>query len=481
MLKRLKTRARAGARPGAIAAYAGMLVGAVLVFLVIRSYGEVLPAPAGSGGPAAAVTAASGTIAPADALFHVLLALAAVILVGRLLGVLLGAIGQPPVIGEVLGGILLGPSLLGHIAPSISAVLLPVSVAPFLGVVAQLGVVLYMFLVGLDLNDDVFRRRTYATVVTSHASIVAPFVLGSLLSLYLYPRLAPSNVPFTSFALFIGVAMSITAFPVLARILSDRRMAKTEIGVAALTCAAAGDVTAWCLLAFVVGVAKADGGAVVRVVALTLFFIALMFLVVRPVVRWWISSRERHAPAREDLAVVLVGLLIAALATEEIGIHALFGAFLFGAVIPHDSVLARKLTERLHDLVTILFLPAFFAFAGMRTEIGLVSGIYEWLVCGLIIVVATFGKFGGTLIAARLTGMRWRAAASLGILMNTRGLMELIVLNVGLDLGAISPKLFAMLVIMALATTVGTSPLLQFLGGGSSLEPAERPVRAANP
>jgi Kef-type K+ transport system membrane component KefB len=402
---------------------------------------------------------------PANVLFHVLLVLAVVAVAGRLLGRLLARIRQPPVIGEVVAGIVLGPSFLGRLAPDVAAYVLPPSIAPSLNVVAQLGIVVYMFLIGVELNVDRLRRHTRATVATSHASIVAPFVLGSALALYLYPRLSTSSVPFTSFALFMSVAMSITAFPVLARILSDRRMASTELGTIALTCAAVDDVTAWCLLAFVTGVARATLGGAAVVAALTAGFIAIMILLVRPVAaRFAIASGAR--PVQETLAIVLTGMLLSALATELIGIHAIFGAFLFGAVIPHDSALARTLTDRMKDLVTILLLPAFFALAGMRTRIDLLTSASEWLICGLIILVATAGKFGGTLAAARIAGMNFRDAASLGILMNTRGLMELIVLNIGLDLGVISPALFTMMVLMALATTVATTPLLDLLVPG---------------
>jgi Kef-type K+ transport system membrane component KefB len=440
-----------------------MLLAAAAFFLLIRSYGETLTAPP----PGAAIGRAANAEAagPANVLFHVLLVLAVVAVAGRLLGRLLARIRQPPVIGEVVAGIVLGPSFLGRLAPDVAAYVLPPSIAPSLNVVAQLGIVVYMFLIGVELNVDRLRRHTRATVATSHASIVAPFVLGSALALYLYPRLSTSSVPFTSFALFMSVAMSITAFPVLARILSDRRMASTELGTIALTCAAVDDVTAWCLLAFVTGVARATLGGAAVVAALTAGFIAIMILLVRPVAaRFAIASGAR--PVQETLAIVLTGMLLSALATELIGIHAIFGAFLFGAVIPHDSALARTLTDRMKDLVTILLLPAFFALAGMRTRIDLLTSASEWLICGLIILVATAGKFGGTLAAARIAGMNFRDAASLGILMNTRGLMELIVLNIGLDLGVISPALFTMMVLMALATTVATTPLLDLLVPG---------------
>jgi Kef-type K+ transport system membrane component KefB len=403
-----------------------------------------------------------------DILLHVLLALAAVVVVGRLLARAFRAFGQPPVIGEVIGGILLGPSLLGRIAPEAYGYILPPQVAPYLSVLAQVGVVLYMFLVGLELNVEPLRRRAHAAIMTSHASIVVPFVLGSLLALYLYPLLSPAGIPFTSFALFMGVAMSITAFPVLARILSDRGMTRSELGVIALTCAAVDDVTAWCLLAFVVGVVQARMEGAFLVAVLTLGFIAVMFLVVKPLAAGVVGRLADRQTGREAVALALVGLLLSALVSERIGVHAIFGAFLFGAVLPHDTLLARSLKERMEDLVTVLLLPAFFAFTGMRTEIGLVSGVDEWLICAVIILVATVGKFGGTLAAGRFTGLPWRQAAGLGILMNTRGLMELVVLNIGLDLGVISPTLFTMMVVMALVTTMSTTPILEGLGLGKA-------------
>jgi Kef-type K+ transport system membrane component KefB len=457
------------------AAYVGMVLGGVALFLLVRRYGETLSAPP----PAAVASAAPAAtnVAP-DAVLHLLLALAAVVVIGRLLGFALRAVGQPPVIGEVVAGILLGPSLLGRVAPELASYILPASVAPFLNIVAQLGVVAYMFLVGLELNVDVVRERAHATVATSRASIVLPFVLGSVLALLLYPRLATSDVSFTSFALFMGVAMSVTAFPVLARILKDRQMTQTELGAVALACAAADDVTAWCLLAFVVGVTQAEIESAALVTVLTLAFIAAMFFVVRPIVARLVARSRDAEPTLDRLAVALVGLLVSALITEHIGVHAIFGAFLFGAIIPHDSRVARTLIDKLEVFVTVLLLPAFFALTGMRTEIGLLSGLAEWLLCGLIIVVATAGKFGGTLAAARLTGMKWRDAASLGILMNTRGLMELVVLNVGLDLGVISPRLFTMMVIMALVTTLTTTPVLELIGMGSVTRLARGPIGA---
>jgi Kef-type K+ transport system membrane component KefB len=300
-------------------------------------------------------------------------------------------------------------------------------------------------------------------VLISHSSIVTPFVLGSLLALWLFPRVATPGVPFTSFALFMGIAMSITAFPVLARILSDRGITRTELGRVALTCAAVDDVTAWCLLAFVVGVAQASLRSAAIVGLLTAVLIAVMFLVVRPLVVRLLARAGGHT-SRDVIALALLGVVVSSLTTEAIGIHAIFGAFLLGAIIPTESAVARALIARLEDLVTILFLPAYFAFTGMRTRISLVSSAEDWLMVALIVLVATAGKFGGTVAASRVTGMAWRQAARLGALMNTRGLMELIVLNIGLDMHVISPMLFTMMVLMALIKTVATTPVLNALG-----------------
>ena len=445
--------------PRVVIVYGVMLLAAVALFLIFRALGETLVAPPAQT-PVTLNPAAGDT---SSILFHLLLALVAVVALGRLLGALFHSIGQPPVIGEVVAGILLGPSLLGYVAPDVAAYVLPGTVAPYLGLIAQLGVIVYMFTVGLDLNTDLLRGQVQTTVATSHSSIVVPFTMGSALALYLYPRFSTSAVPFTHFALFLGVAMSITAFPVLARILADRRMTATRLGALALTCAAVDDITAWCLLAFVVGVVHDSGGHAALAAVWTIGFIVVMFAVVRPLLERLSRQIESGSSPEGPIVITLVGMLLAALATDAIGVHAIFGPFMLGAVIRHDSALARALKRAVGDLVIVLLLPAFFAFTGMRTEIGLVSGVYEWLVCGLIVLVAVAGKFGGTVIAARATGLDARHAAGLGILMNTRGLMELIVLNVGLDLGVISPTLFTMLVLMALMTTVMTTPLLHMV------------------
>jgi Kef-type K+ transport system membrane component KefB len=396
----------------------------------------------------------------ADPLPQVLLALAAVLLTGQVLGRLVRYLGQPPVIGEVIAGVLLGPSLLGA---RLSGLLLPASVAPFLGVVAQLGILLYMFTVGLELSGGELRERRTTLLATALSSLLTPFALGVGLAYVLYPTLAERGVGFLPFCLFLGVSLCVTAFPVLARILADRKMLHTPLGTLALGSAALGDVLAWCLLALVVGVATARPGAGVLVALYTLGYLLVMIFLVRHLLRRWIARWEDQPLSPERGALIFVALLLSALATERIGVHAIFGAFFLGALIPRGSVVARALAPQLQPVVTTLLLPAFFALTGMRTRIDLLVGAGPWLVCLAIILVATLGKLAGTFLAARLSGLGRRESAVLGVLMNTRGLMELIVLNIGLELKIISPTLFAMLVVMALATTMMTAPALQWL------------------
>lgn len=396
--------------------------------------------------------------------WHLLVAMATIVIAGKVLGLVFRALHQPPVIGQIVAGILVGPSLLGLVSPAAFQYLLPASVVPPLNLLAQVGVIVYMFLVGLELNPGLLRGQVRAVAWISTASIVIPFVLGSGLAVYLYPRLSSQSVPFTHFTLFLGIAMSITAFPVLARILADQRLTHTRLGVMALTCAAANDVAAWCLLALVVGVVQAPTQSALLTTALTAIFIALMVLLARPAVRALAASGSTTYGRQ---AFVLVLMSASALTTQAIGVHAILGAFLFGAIIPHDSPLAEALVHGL-ERTTLLMLPAFFALTGLRTEIGLVTGAAPWLMVTLIVLTATVGKFGGTLTAARVNGIDWRHAAGLGVLMNTRGLMELIVLNVGLDLGVVSPTLFTMLVLMALVTTLATTPILRRLFSASA-------------
>lgn len=417
----------------------------------------------------AIMTAAEATV---QTLPHILFVLGAVIVVGRVLGRILRPLRQPPVIGEVLAGILLGPSLLGS---QLAGRILPPEAASALGVVADLGIILFMFLIGLELDLGSLRRRARAAIAISSAGIGVPFGLGALLAVWLHPRLATGEVRLTTFALFLGVAMSITAFPVLARILTDHRLARTPLGVLALGVAAVGDVIAWCLLAVVVGLARAEVGSTLLVVGGAVAFVALMLLVTRPLLaRLFDSASSRLSEG--TVAAVFAALLASALIADRIGIHAIFGAFLFGAIMPHDGPVAGFFERRIRLTVTVLLLPAFFAYTGMRTRIDLLSG-EAWAICGLIVLVATVGKLGGVYAGARAVGVERREAAALGSLMNARGLMELIVLNIGLGMGVISPTLFSMLVVMAIATTMSAAPLLSLFLGPE----ARRSLRRAHP
>jgi Kef-type K+ transport system membrane component KefB len=416
-------------------------------------------------------------------LAQVLFAIAVIVVVARVVGALGQRLRQPAVMGEILAGLMLGPSVLGALAPTAQAALFPDAVLPSLSIVAKIGAVLFMFLVGLELDPKLFRGQGRVTLAIAQASIVVPFLLGSALALALFHRYAFAGESFTVFALFLGVSMSVTAFPVLARILAERKMSHAGPGMIALGCAAINDAVAWCLLALASGVATAHVERAGTTVLAVLAFVAVMFFVVRPLARWLAAREERStAPVSPTVLALVFGMmLLSAVATESIGIHALFGAFLFGVVVPHDGRLAEHIRVRTEDVVVVLFLPVFFAFTGLRTQLGLVSNPDDWLALGAIIAVGTIGKMGGSALAARAVGMSWRDAGTVGVLMNTRGLMELIVLNVGLDLGVLSPTLFAMLVVMALVTTFATPPLLDLVRPreAQSQQPAVEPVTGA--
>ena len=375
--------------------------------------------------------------------------------------------GQPAVIGEMVAGILLGPSLFGLLAPNAFEFVFAASSLDALRLLSQIGVCLFLFAVGMELDVSEVRHRAKTAVVVSHSSIVIPYFLGVTLALFLYSDLAQPGASFLAFALFMGISMSITAFPVLVRILQDHGIFKTSLGTTATACAAVGDVTAWIMLAFVVAIAQVAsvGGAAFNL-ALVVVFIALMLLAIKPRLPGWIGQQalEHPNPSKSVLGLVLGIVLASALTTELIGIHALFGAFLAGIVMPTASGFRHKLVVRVENLSSVLLLPVFFAFTGLRTQIGLLKGAEDWLICSIIIAVATAGKLGGSALAARLTGMQWRESLQLGALMNTRGLMELIALTIGYDMGILSQRIFTMLVIMALVTTIMTGPLVTFFG-----------------
>ena len=394
-------------------------------------------------------------------LFTLVLQIAVVLAMCRLVGELFRKMHQPRVVGEMFAGIMLGPSLLGWMAPHFSAYLFPVSSLGFLNALSQVGVVVFMFLVGLGINPRELKKQGHAAVLTSHVSITAPFVLAAFLALYLYPRLSDDSVAFTSFALFMGAAMSITAFPVLARILTERNLLASRLGTVAIACAAVDDVTGWCILAYIVVLIRSahsstsiwvtTGGLVV--------FGLIMIYGVRRLLRGYERVYKAKGELSENLmALMLLLVLASALCTEYLGIHLLFGAFLMGAIMPKQRHFVRYVLDRFETITVTLLLPLFFAFTGLRTNIGLVKGPQMWMYCGLIILVATVGKLGGSTLASWLTGIPLREAAGLGTLMNTRGLMELVILNIGLDINVISPALFSMMVIMALVTTFMTTP-----------------------
>ncbi|MBN9418882.1 MAG: cation:proton antiporter [Candidatus Eremiobacteraeota bacterium] len=447
--------------------YLALLAGGALIFWLVNQSGQHLQA----GGPALGF--GSGAHKENSLIARLLLSLAVISASSQALGKLMARIGQPPVMGEVLGGILLGPSLLGWLWPQASTLLFAPDVTGAIGILARIGVILYMFFVGLELDLELLRHQGKSTLLISHASIVVPFSLGTLLSLWLFPIYGGPDVPFHVFTLFLGVSMSITAFPVLARILTDQNMQRTRLGALALTCAAIDDVTAWCLLACVLAVATASPWLAAQTLVLSATFVVGVLAILRPLLRRVTGNWQDR---RQDLAIVLACSLLTAACTDAIGIHALFGAFLLGTVIPHDSKLAKSLMGHLNTLVGLLLLPCFFAFTGLRTSIGLVQGPQAWLVVAAVIAAACIGKFGGTWMAARMAGLKNREAASLGVLMNTRGLMELIVLNLGLELKILSPTLFTIFVLMALATTFSTTPILMRLRRGETDQPVNLEV-----
>jgi Kef-type K+ transport system membrane component KefB len=408
-------------------------------------------------------------------LFTLVLQIAVVLAVCRVVGELFRKIHQPRVVGEMFAGIMLGPSLLGWMAPHFSAYLFPVSSLGFLNALSQVGVVIFMFLVGLGINPRELKKQGHAAVLTSHVSITAPFVLAAFLSLYLYPRLSDDSVTFTNFALFMGAAMSITAFPVLARILAERNMLGSRLGTVAIACAAVDDVTGWCILAYIVVLIRSAHSS--TSIWITVGGLAAFGLVMIYGVRRLLRGYERIYKAKGEIsenlmALMLLLVLVSALCTEYLGIHLLFGAFLMGAIMPKQRHFVRYVLDRFETITVTLLLPLFFAFTGLRTNIGLVNGRQMWMYCGLIILVATAGKLGGSTLASWVTGIPLREAASLGTLMNTRGLMELVILNIGLDIGVISPALFSMMVLMALFTTFMTTPVLKLICPKELLENA---------
>jgi Kef-type K+ transport system membrane component KefB len=414
-----------------------------------------------------------------DPLTRLFVQLILIVLVARICGAAAKHVGQTSVIGEMLAGILLGPSFVGWVWPAFFQFVFPAPSLGTLRMLSQIGVCLFMFVVGMDLDVGHLRNHARTAVLVSQVSIMFPFLLGVTVSLFLYSTLAAPNTSFLAFALFIGISMSITAFPVLARILDERGLTKTALGSTAIACAATDDVTAWTVLAFVVAVVKAGGLAASALsIGLVLVFVGLMLFWIKPRMPRWMSGAVPNGavPSKGVMASVLAFLFASALVTDVIGIHALFGAFVAGVVMPPHGEFREFLKVRLEHFSSVFLLPLFFAFTGLRTQVGLLGDPTGWFICAGLILIATVGKLGGAMVAARMSGANWSDSFALGALMNTRGLVELIALNIGYDLGILSPRIFTMLVIMALVTTGLTGPLLSI---GEYLR--ARKVLEANP
>ena len=388
-----------------------------------------------------------------------------IIIVARFFGWIFKKIGQPSVIGEIIAGIFLGPSVVGMYFPEFSSALFPIESLGNLQFLSQIGLILFMFVIGMELDLKVLKNKANEAVVISHASIVIPFALGISLAYFVYYKFAPQGVEFLSFSLFMGIAMSITAFPVLARIVQERGIHKTKLGSIVITCAAADDITAWCLLAAVIAIVKA--GTVessLYVIGLAVLYVLLMLFLVKPFFKrvgdLYSNNENLSKPV---VAIFFLTLIISSYLTEVIGIHALFGAFMTGVIMPDVSKFRNIFIEKVEDVALILLLPLFFVFTGLRTQIGLINDSYLWKVTGFIILVAVVGKFLGSALAARFVGQNWKDSLTIGALMNTRGLMELVVLNIGYDLGVLTSEIFTMMVIMALVTTFMTGPALDLI------------------
>lgn len=388
-----------------------------------------------------------------------------IIFAARIFSWIFKKIGQPAVMGEIIAGIVLGPSLAGMYFPEFSATLFPVNSLGNLKILSQVGLILFMFIIGMELDLKALKSKTHEAVVISHASIVIPFTLGMGLAYFMYRSFAPEGIQFLSFGLFMGIAMSITAFPVLARIVQERGIHKTKLGTIVITCAAADDITAWCILAAVIAIVKAGYFiSSLYTILLAVSYIILMIKVVRPFLR---RVGDLHASkenlSRPIIAIFFSTLLLSSYITEVIGIHALFGAFMAGAIMPDNARFRSIFIEKVEDVALVLLLPLFFVFTGLRTEIGLLNDPYLWKITALIIFIAVAGKFIGSALAAKFVGQNWKDSLAIGALMNTRGLMELVVLNIGYDLGVLTPEIFAMMVIMALVTTFMTGPALDLI------------------
>ncbi len=442
--------------------YTVLVMAPVAAFLWIVLSGASMPAAVGI----AAAPGAAAAAAPAYLNLSLLLAqITVIIAVARVLGILLKRLGQPQVVGEMIAGLALGPSLLGWVWPDASAWLFPAGTVRYIGVLSQLGIVLFMFLVGLELDLSSLRARGRHILIISHGGMALPMLGGGLLALLLYHDYSTAKTSFMGFSLFLGCAMSVTAFPVLARIIAERGLGATSLGATAMACAAVADVSAWALLAVSVSLERGTGGVCAILLRMGLgaaAFLGVMFFGVRHLLAWYWRKAGTDGKGfnTNGFSLILLVVLLAALATELLNAHAIFGAFVAGVAMPRDAKLGAAIKARMEDLLVVLLLPLFFAFTGLRTNVGLLSTSRDWWLAGLILAVAVAGKLGGSALGARASGICWREAGALGVLMNARGLMELVLLTIGLQDGVITPALFAMMVIMAVVTTMITSPVL---------------------
>ena len=401
----------------------------------------------------------------AEPMAVLLLQIIIILFFARLFGYLFKKIGQPAVIGEIVAGIVLGPSILGFYFPEITHFLFPPASLGTLNFLSQIGLILFMFIIGMELDLKAIGKQAYDAVVISHASIIIPYTLGMGLAYFIYKDYAPAGSSFLSFALFMGIAMSITAFPVLARILKEKGLTRSQLGTMALTCAAADDLSAWCILAAVIALVKSGSSiSVLYTIGLAIIYVLVMLKVVRPALqRLEHVYHNRETKRTAVMAFLFVMLIVSSYITSIIGIHSLFGAFMAGVIMPASFDFRKIVTDKIEDLSILLLLPLFFVITGLRTQIGLLNESYLWITFAWILLVAVAGKFGGSAIAAKVVGQSWRDSLSIGVLMNTRGLMQLIVLNIGYDLGILSPEIFAMMVLMALVTTFMTGPALDLI------------------
>jgi Kef-type K+ transport system membrane component KefB len=390
----------------------------------------------------------------------------------RLAGLLFARFGQPPVIGEIIAGLLLGPSFLGAVLPESQSLLFPQAVQPHLYLLAQIGLIFYMFLVGLELNPQHLRKDLRMALVISSVSILLPFSLGVGFShAVLFPLNAMPGIDELTLAIFVGAALSITAFAVLARVLSDLHLVGSPLGTLALTCASIDDISAWCLLAIAIAVTRTDSiaGALPTIAGIAVY--ALMMATVGRRLAYRLLGRYQAVDQLQPwlLTLIYVAVVVSAIITESIGIDVIFGGFILGAIMPKNTGLAQELRARTEDFVSTFLLPMFFTYSGLNTQISLLNSVELWMICAALIGIAVLGKHTGVYLVARYFGMERREAGALGWLMNTRGLTELIILNVGLKLNVISPTVFTLFVIMALATTVMAAPMMKRVVTGTNL------------